>query len=241
MQYSNKHLIEVNCGFQFQEETVAWDSTYFGQFYEKIKGAGFSQREERKGVQITFSGVVATADKPPVTTSQVEDQVIFRNPDTGQAIIIGKGRISFHWLKDYPGWTSFLKDFIIPFSESYKSLGLGNGKRQCSIVYLNRFLKEREIDLSDYFTIISHLEPKFGNEIITSVQRIVSNNHNLLIAKLNSQAFDKGQNINLECGAVCVNEECMSSNDWAHQANLTHEPIFGFFQAIIKDKLKKEL
>ena len=35
MQYSNRHLREVNCSFQFPEETTPWDSTFFGRFYEK--------------------------------------------------------------------------------------------------------------------------------------------------------------------------------------------------------------
>lgn len=241
MSYSNKHLVEVNCSFQFKEETASWDSTYFGQFYEKIKDKGFNKREERKGVQITFNGQLASTGQSPVTTSQIEDQVVFRNEDSGQAIIIGKGKISFHYLKNYLGWTRFVNDFIIPYSDIYKSLGLGNGTRECSIVYLNRFIKDTTTDLSEYFTIISHINSGFGKEVVTSVQRVLSNNNNLLIAKLNSQIIGDMQNINLECGAVCINEQSMKGNDWASQANFTHEPILNFFETIINRKLKDEL
>jgi len=241
VKYTNNHLAEVNCGFQFPDETVAWDSTFFGQYYEKIKDLGFKEREERKGVQITFNGLLVDAKKPPVATSQIEDQVIFRNSEKGLAILIGKGRVSFHCVKEYKGWDVFMSDFLLPFSEHYKSLGLGNGKRQCSVVYLNRFTKNVDENLSDYLTIISPLEQKFGIEIVSSVQRVVSNKKNLLIAKLNSQVIEKTQNINLECGAVCVNEECMNSNDWSYQASQTHEPILSFFEAIITEKLRKEL
>ncbi len=241
MKYSNNHLIEVNCGFQFIEETVVWDSTFFGQYYEKIRNLGFEDKEERKGVQITFNAVQAGFQNLPITTSQVEDQVLFKNIEKGLAILIGKGRISFHCIRGYQTWDVFLNDFIIPFSEHYRSIGLGNGKRQCSVVYLNRFTKSVEETLSDYFTIISPLEKKFGIEIISTVQRVVANDKNLLIAKLNSQVVNKTQNINLECGAVCVNEGCMNSDNWGDQASQTHEPILSFFEAIITEKLRKEL
>jgi uncharacterized protein (TIGR04255 family) len=241
VKYSNHHLIEVNCGFQFPEETVNWDSTFFGQYYEKIKDSGFIEREDRKGVQIMFNAFISDSKSPPITTSQIEDQVIFKNSEKGLAILIGKGRVSFHCIKGYQKWDVFLNEFIMPFAEHYKSLGLGNGKRQCSVVYLNRFTKSVEENLSDYLTIISSLEPKFGVEIMSSVQRVVSNKKNLLIAKLNSQVVEKTQNINLECGAVCINEKCMSNEDWSYQANQTHEPILSFFEAIITEKLRKEL
>jgi len=241
VKYSNNHLAEVYCGFQFPEETVVWDSTFFGQYYEKIRNSGFKDREERKGVQITFNGLLADSQKLPFATSQIEDQVIFRNNEKGLAILIGKGRVSFHCVRGYQRWDVFLNDFIIPFSEHYKSIGLGNGKRQCSVVYLNKFTKSADETLSDYLTIISPLEQSFGIEIISSVQRVVSNEKNLLIAKLNSQVVDKTKNINLECGAVCVNEECMNSDDWSYQASQTHEPILSFFEAIITKTLREEL
>jgi uncharacterized protein (TIGR04255 family) len=239
--YSNTHLVEVNCGFQFPEETVLWDSTFFGQFYEQIKHHGFDQREERKGVQITFNGALIHAEKEPIATSQLEDQVIFKNNFKHQAILLGKNKISFHVVNDYKGWEDFRDHVISPYSEIYKSLGLGNGKRQCSIVYLNRFTKDSSDDLSHYFKLISHLEPKIGKEIMTFVQRVISNENNILIAKLSSQLSDKIQNINLECGAVCTNEQIMNVEDWMYQANETHEPISGFFEEIITNKLRQEL
>lgn len=241
MKYSNNHLIEVNCGFQFLEETLPWDSTFFGQYYEKIKESGFSEKEERKGVQITFNELLGDTSKSSVATSQIEDQVIFRNAEKGFAILMGKGRISFHCVNGYSGWDVFLNDFILPYTKLYKALGLGNGKRQCSVVYLNIFAKNVDEKLSNYFTIISPLEQSFGVEIISSVQRVVSNEKNLLIAKLNSKVIENTQNINLECGAVCVNEDCLNNPDWIFQANQTHEPTSSFFEAITTDKLRREL
>lgn len=242
MQESQKHLVEVNCGFQFPDETMQWDITYFGQFYEKIKSEGFSEREDRKGFQIVFGPFNEAQKRMPISESQAEDQVLFRNPSRGLVILIGKGKISFHCIKDYPGWERFLNEFIVPFYKIYRSLGLGNGTRQCSIVYLNRYTKERKADLSQYFNVISHIDSKFGQEVNTVVQRIVSNSHNLLITKLNAQVIEPDQLVvNLECGAVCVSAECMQSEDWVHQANHTHAPIFDFYQAVLTEKQKAEL
>jgi uncharacterized protein (TIGR04255 family) len=134
VQYKNKHLIEVSCGFNFLNETVAWDSIYFGQFFDRIQQFGFSKREERKGFQINFEGK-ADGSKPPVTSSTVEDQVIFRNPDKGWAVIMGQNKVSFHIVKNYPGWDTFTKDLFEPLLKEYKSLGLGNGPRNCRVVY----------------------------------------------------------------------------------------------------------
>jgi uncharacterized protein (TIGR04255 family) len=243
VQYSNNHLVEVNCGFQFPEETVVWDSTFFGQYYEKIKSLGFDEKQERKGVQITFNGNSPNINKSPFETTAIEDQVVFKNNTKGIAILFGKGQISFHYLKEYPGWDLFVKEVITPYFQFYKELGLGNGKRQCSIVYLNSFKKEKNHKLSDYFTIISPLEHKFGLEIVTSVQRIISSsNKKLLVAKLNSQIVGDIQNINFECGGICVDESSMcDTENWLNQAKETHNPIKSFFEEIITEKLRQEL
>lgn len=241
MQYTNRHLVEVNCGFQFLNETTSWDSTFFGQFYEKIKGEGFTERQERKGVQIKFDGNLKNKGVAPLTSSEIEDQIIFKNNTKGMAIAMGKDKISFHIIRDYKNWGDFLTNFIEPYTKIYRDLGLGNGTRQCSIVYLNRFVKQNDEKLSDYFTIISPIDTKFGIERTTLVQRVVENDINFLIAKLNSQARPDGLNINLECGAICKSVVCMNAQDWIDQANQTHEPINNFFESLITEKLRKEL
>jgi uncharacterized protein (TIGR04255 family) len=240
-QYSNRHLVEVNCGFQFQNESTLWDSTFFGQFYEKIKSDGFNEKQERKGVQIKFEPNSKGNTSLPFTSSEVEDQVIFKNTDKGWAIAMGKNRISFHVLKNYTNWLDFASNVIQPYSQHYRALGLGNGIRTCNIIYLNQFIKPVGEQLSDYFNIISPINSSYGIETITSLQRIVESNVNLLITKLNSQAVANRLNINLECGAVCKNIACMNNSDWIEQANQTHGPVRGFFESIITEKLRAEL
>ncbi len=237
LQNTHNHLVEVNCGFQFPQETAQWDITLFGQFYEIIKTKGFTHREDRKGFQITFGPFNRSQEKIPVSEAQAEDQVLFKDPTRGLVILMGKGKISFHCIKDYNGWDEFLHQFIIPFFESYRSLGLGNGIRQCSIVYLNRFFKNTNSDLSEYFNVVSNIDQKFGTEVNTHVQRVISNEDNFLIAKLNSQIADETNFvIELECGAVCKNNDCMLGDNWIDQANKTHAPIFDFYRTILTTK-----
>jgi uncharacterized protein (TIGR04255 family) len=236
-QYSNNHLAEVNCGFVFNNETTPWDSTLFGQFYEKIRKEGFNAKEERKGVQFTFN--VNQLEKFPISSTQeIEDQVIFKNNEKGWAISMSKNKVSFHIIKNYTNWQDFLNNFIKPYFAYYKELGLGNGMRQCNMVYLNRFQKPLNEKLSDDFTLISPTEDEFGIEKITAINRIIENETNLLIAKFNSQVISNIRNINFECGAICKSVDCMNSKDWVDQADKTHAPVRNFFESIITEKLR---
>jgi uncharacterized protein (TIGR04255 family) len=245
MAYTNKHLIEVVCGFQFTQEPLNWDSTYFGQLYEKIKVDGFTEKQERKGFQIEVSPNSLDASKPVVSAGQTsDDQVVFKNLKKGWAISMGKNKVSFHIVKDYTKWEDFRDQLIIPFYKIYLSIGLGKGRRQCNVLYLNNFTKPIEESLANYFTIISSLGGEFGTETGSFVQRVFNDKKsNLLITKLNSQTIP-GNNINiinLECASVCISEDLINGSDWISQVNATHAPVQAFFETIITDNLRKEL
>jgi uncharacterized protein (TIGR04255 family) len=236
--YNNLHLIEVNYGFQFTSSSP-WDSTYFGQYYERIKEHGFTDKQERKGIQIQLSNNPVQVIRSGQT---VDDQIIFKDPIKGWAIAMGKDKISFHIIKDYKGWDNFKQKLIIPFYQIYLDLGLGKGRRQSNMIYLNKFTKDISVNLSDYFTIIQGLDDSFGIEANTFIQRTFNTSSNVLITKLNSQLRPDGRkNIVLECGAVCRDSKLMTSNNWQEQTDKTHEPIRNFFEAIITEKLRKEL
>jgi len=239
MQYKNKHLIEVNCAFQFNKETTQWDSTFFGRFYEKILSRGFTEKEERKGIQLTFG---LQRNVPVITqNNDFEDQVIFKN-NNGCAILMGRNKISFHVTSNYTIWENFITGFVKPFTEIYKELGLGHGERQCNIVYLNRFKKSKEENLSDYFNLVSPLAKNLGTEVNTVIQRVIESKDNLLISKFNAQLQnDNYFNINFECGAINKNSLDMNDADWIKQANNTHQPINHFFESLITEKLRSEL
>lgn len=239
MQYSNKHLVEVNFGFYFSQETTQWDSTFFGRFYEKIIPHGFLGKEERKGISIIF-GLKGNISKMP--SQEVEDQVIFKD-NKGRAITMAKNKISFHIVSDYTVWDSFLNDFIKPLFAIYKQLGLGNGIRECNLIYLNRFSRSGTDNLSEYFKMVSPINHTLGIEENIVVQRVIDNGSNLLIAKLNAQRENEKFNIHFECGAK--NKFNLISNsasmDWIKQANEVHAPVHDFFELLITDKLRAEL
>ena len=242
MPYSNKHLIEVICSFEFIDEGPKWDSIYFGSYYEKIKLHGFTERQERKGIMFQMFPTLANSSLGPMSPVQSQgEQIIFKNSNKNWGITLAKSSISFHVLKDYTQWENFRNDFIKPFYDFYLELGLGTGLRNCSVMYLNRLQKSAAENLSDYFTIISPLDRTFGAEQNTLVQRIFKGeNDNFLIAKLNAFLLPNNLNnilVNLECGAISL----ASAADWLDQANNTHAPIQKFFESIIKEKLREEL
>jgi len=237
MSIPNSHLVEVNCGFHFNQETTPWDSTFFGRFYEKIYDRGFTQKEVRRGVSIIF-GLKENANSIP--TQEIEEQFIFKN-SSGMAITMAQNKISFHITSNYSNWETFVNTLIRPISEIYKKLGLGNGERECNLVYLNRFSKSKDEDLSEYFKIISKIDKTLGDEANTFVQRVIDNGSNNLITKLKSQLTNNTFNINFECGAVNKDRFAKNNSDWIAQANMTHAPIRDFFESLITEKLKKEL
>lgn len=243
MQYSNNHLVEVICGFQFPEESTPWVSTFFGQYFDLIKSYGFIEREERKGVQMAFGLKVSELGSPQVTTPQIEDQIVFRNSSRGFAIILSKQKISFHSVKEYPGWDIFLREMIFPFSELYRSLGLGNGKLICHVVYLNKFIQPLDVDLASLFNIVSPMDKSLGEEKGTFIQRVLTNEDAILITKVNSQINEQSKlrEINFECGAICTNLEIQLNASWDVQASCAHEPIRPFFESIIKEQLRQTL
>lgn len=237
MPYSNKHLTEVICSFEFLEDSVKWDSIFFGSYYEKIRPLGFIEREQRKAMK--FQTLPGNSNIGPTTPLFPEDQFVFKNTARNWGITMSKGVISFHILKNYSGWMIFKNELICPFYNLYLDLDLGGGRRNCTVMYLNRFEKSSSENLSDYFTIISNIDKQFGPEKNTIVQRVFSGfQDQLLLTKLVTQDIANGKyQINLECGALSLN----SSIDWQEQAENTHAPILKFFESIITDKQRREL
>lgn len=238
MPYSNKHLTEVICGFEFLEDPAIWDSVYFGSYFEKIRQLGFIERQERKAMK--FQVLPSNSNPgplPPVLPP--EDQFVFKNPVKNWGITMSKGVISFHVLKNYSGWIAFRDELITPFYTYYLDLGLGRGARNCTVMYLNQFEKPVSENLSDYFTIVSTLDKHFGPEKNTIVQRLFKDpKDQLLLTKLNTQDIPTNRyRINLECGALSLN----SNMNWLEQADSVHAPILKFFESIITDKQRQEL
>lgn len=243
-EYSNKHLLEVVCGFNFSPDGVKWDSAFFGQYYDKVQGLGFTERVEQKGIQVQLTDYPQEITKSPkISTRDVESKMIFKNPSNGFAITMGKDQISFHRVSQYTHWVDFMKLFITPCIEIYQSLGLYHEKKNCQVIYLNRFDFASDENLSDYFTFLNPIGKEFGYENSTIIQRTFNyKDIMLLVVKLNNFILADGkQQVTLESGAISIDQNLNEESSWDKLASTTHEPIRNFFESIITDKLRKQL
>ncbi len=238
--YKNEHLLEVNCGFHFIDEQQNWDSTCFGIFYDKIKVLGFTDKVERKGIQITIGD--GQDIKSKIASQETEDQFIFKNPIKNNAIILSKNRVSFHSVK-YNGWDNFSREFIKPMFNKYRELNLGYGRFRCNVVYLNRFNFENNNKISDYLKCLNDLEIDDYVEVDSKFQRIFKiDNGILLLLRGNliiEQTLDK-RFIHLECGSF-LDAKDINNDTILDIIDSCHLPVRDLFENSITDSLKQSL
>lgn len=241
--YKNNHLVEVNCGFHFDMNESRWDSTYFGQFYDKIKDSGFNEKIERKGIQVTIKDNKEET-KSRIASQEIEDQVVFKNTRDSLAIILAKDKISFHSLGKYIDWDSFSNLFVKPMFEIYLNLGLGTAKAICNVVYLNRFIIDKDSKISEHLNFINeinNLEDVY--EIDSNFQRVFRKNDLRLLLRGN-YVIDKNNSsnkiINLECGSI-IDELKINKDNLIDTINKVHSPIRELFDNSITEQLKSTL
>lgn len=241
--YKNNHLLEVNCGFHFNTNDSNWDSTYFGQFYDKIKGFGFNEKIERKGIQVTIKEDKEET-KARIASQEIEDQVIFKNTNKGLAIILAKDKISFHSLGNYIDWDNFSNSFIKPMFEIYLNLGLDYGNVKCNVVYLNRFSIDENSKISEHLNFINEINNLEGiYEVDSNFQRVFRKNDLTLLLRGN-YIIDKNnlsnKVINLECGSI-IEIPKINKQNLIEIIDKVHSPIRELFENSITDQLKKTL
>lgn len=243
--YKNEYLREVVCTFRFKEDSSKkWDSGYFGQFYDKIKSDGFTERREQKGIQVN---VEQNPDEPISATSSIsegESQMIFQDPSLGRAITMGNKHLSFHIIANYTTWENFIKSFLNPVLTKYLELGIYSKAEFCQVLYLSQFNFEFNTDISKYFNIISPQMPGFGLEGSSYTQRqYIDDSTKLgLVIKINSTPLENGTKfVNCECGAVSLLSEENSNLALLDLAQKVRGPIRNFFEHIITNELREIL
>lgn len=243
--YTNQHLREVVCGFNFSEKEIIWDSTYFGQYFERIRGLGFNTREERPGIQIDFGDIPVDGNAElNVSAQKVESTMLFKNEARGWAISLGKDHISFHIVKGYDGWENFIANLIAPGLEAYCDLGLFSGKVKNTLAYLNQFSFSDENWMENYFTFLKPIGTTFGVESNTTIQRtFYYRQHLMLLMRLNTSlsSANNSRIVNLECGSMTGNFVVADPKLWRELISQTHEPIGEFFNSLITNNLKSSL
>jgi len=240
--YKNNHLLEVNCGFHFTINNSVWDSTYFGQFYDKIKDSGFNEKIERKGIQVTIKED-KDSTKSRMASQEVEDQVIFKNSNKGLAVILAKDKISFHSLGKYTNWSNFSIDFIKPMFEIYSNLGLGNGNVICNVIYLNRFILDKDSKISQQLNFLNEID-NIGNayEIDSNFQRVFKKEDLTLLLRGNYKIDKNTTNkiLNFECGSI-IDVPQVTNESLLHIIDKAHLPIRELFENSITEQLKNTL
>ena len=236
--------MEVACSFTFQEEEVKWDSAYFGQYYDKIKGKGFTIRNERKGIQVNVSANIEDTTKTNASLQESDTQMIFQDPNKGFAITMGNKALSFHVVRNYIDWDQFNSELLIPFYNSYSDLGLYKKVVNCQILYLNQFFLNVNESLSDYFTVVTQPLHDIGIEGTVFIQKsyIDSAKEMGLLFKINSNLIsDEKKMVALECGAVSLPSPSNQNIPLIELAAKVHKPIRDFFENIVTDKLREIL
>lgn len=241
--YNNHHLLEVNCGFNFYDES-SWDSTYYGQFYELIKSEGFNEKIERKGVQVTVKDDKASASAK-IASQEIEDQVIFKNNSKGLAIIIAKNKLSFHSIENYTNWQNFTTTFVLPMLEKYLNLGLGKGNFRVNCLYLNRFIIEEKERTSKYLSFVNDIT-KFEDlsELDNNFRRIfkLNDSTNLLVRgyRSNNDHLSSTNVLYLECGSIIESQDLKIQNVETVLTKV-HASVRDLFENCITESLKNTL
>lgn len=242
--YTNNNLREVVCSFNFlDEDDITWDSGYFGQYYDKIKDLGFTQRNERKGIKIQFNGNAdQITEGGAASVEEVGSEMIFRNPEKGLAIIMGDRKISFHIVTGYIDWYTFYETFMRPCLNLYLEVGIYKRPDFCQVIYLNEFTFDPWESLADFFTIVTPPLSDVGIEGSVLVQKNYIANQLGLLVKLNANPTpDEKKFVIVECGATSLPYPENQELGLLALANKTKEPIRDFFENIITDKLRSIL
>lgn len=242
--YTNKHLKEVLCTFQFIPGSIKWDSAFFGQFFEKIVGAGFTAREERKGVLLELAGNKNNALPQVPTVQETEPQMIFRNPATNMAITMGNSMVSFHIVDTYDNWQVFNEKLMTPFMEKYIELGIYEKIKSCQVVYLNKFEFSEEQNISKYFSVVSPPFDQFGREVNVQISKsYVTSQGAVLNFRLSPipPTLPLTKSFMLECGAVGNLDDGADIHLWKEISQDIKNPVKAFFESIITDSLRKTL
>ncbi len=234
MSTSKHELVEVLCSFGFEPNANPWDSTFFGEYYDKIKEIGYSEKQEQKGIQFKVEIDSRTPTTPRASADELETRMLFRNSTTNSAIILAPNFISFHKLKPYSTWEQFRSETIEPGMKIYQSLGLGlHGLLQTQMLYLNKYDFESGIGLSEEFRFIPEVDRMgFGKERSLRFQSQYDFDPNLIMQiKLNANSLPDGRkDVVLECSCLAMNIE--KTSDYFHLAELAHSKNNEIFRLI---------
>jgi len=233
---NNHQLQEVLCAFTFNPSQNAWDSTYFGKYYDAIQDLGFKEKKEQKAFEVKFE-FAADANKKIAEPQykEAEPKMLFKNVEKNYAILMGNGYISFHKLPPYERWENMMKDQIKPGLEKYFDIGLGKDLLQVQMLYLNKYEFDENEKLSSRFGFIPSIEDfGIGKERSLLLQSQYDLEPNLLM-QLQIQVRlteKKTKEVFLQCNCIAHNKE--KKGNWEEIAQQVHDQNNLVFNKITK-------
>ena len=151
------HIIEVYCSLTFNPNVNDWDSTYFGKYHDKLIGLGYTEKQEKKNINVHIDIKPGSQSLPPKREESIN--FIFRNKQKMSAILIGPHFVSFHKLAPYTNYKDLVDDILTPGLEKYKELGIGKELSKVQFTYINRMpIEDQFKGVYEKFKIIEPIE-----------------------------------------------------------------------------------
>ena len=238
MEYKNHKITEAVCAFRFDPRSNDWDFTSSADYYSQIKTLGFIKKNEIKPIQLSFQ---FRANEAPNNAQMVEGetQIVFKNEDESRAILLGNNYISFHTLNHYPGWDSFLTDFISICLNRYFEIGYGKNIISVQMIFINNFELKNSAKLSEYLTFVPEMD-KFGegnelSHLFQSAYDIAPNKRLQLKTILNVVGESRLKKTLLECNCIASNS---ANFTWEELSRDAHDSAKNAFINITTDHFK---
>lgn len=241
MEFKNHKLKEAVCAFRFaQTANVPWDSTYLGEYYNRIRGLGFSKKSQINPVSLKFEIKANAQTTQPPQLEHGDTQMVFKTEDEKYAILVGNNYISFHTLNHYPGWDVFCPEVIEKFINEYFSLGLGKGLESAQMIFINNFTLEKNKDLSDYLNFVPKMDAfGQGDELSHLFQSNynISPNKKLSLKTIFNAKPKTEKRVLLESNCIASNNEKGEIN-WNDLATDAHDSARNAFIKISTEYFK---
>ena len=211
MEFKNHKITEAVCAFRFTpSENTVWDSTFLGEYYNRIKETGFEKKQEITPFKLDFQ-INPNEGIKDSKVSHGESQMVFKTTDEKYAILMGNSYISFHSLNHYPGWNVFLPEVIEKNITTYFGLGLGKGIASAQMIFINNFEIEAGRNLSDYLVFVPEME-NFGqgdeiSHLFQSTYSIKPNKQLTLRTIFNILPPGNVKKVTLESNCIANNSE----------------------------------
>jgi uncharacterized protein (TIGR04255 family) len=240
MEFNNHKIAEVIGAVRF---TTSWNDEVMNRYAELVKNEGFTNREERVPVQISFQFQAGKSENPVSYSQNKENkELVLSNPNTQQAIIIGFNYISFHLLNHYQGWEIFFP-FVKSFLGKLNTLEIKQSIQHIQVMYINTFSVMMNENIADYLKFVPDMND-FGQgiEVHHNYQSnffIQPNSQLFLRANIHTNFANSTKDIRLECS--CVSSSYEEKKDLESLANQAHTIAVTSFKNVIQEKFKQKI